>query len=148
MTQKKKEPGLTPTRAYALRLSEERVEELYQQLMTEIALKKRFKEPGLTARQLAKDLHCGVCYISAVMERKFNDTFVGVVSEYRVRQAMLMMKNSGKRLSMEQIWMNCGFKSRQSFYNAFNRVSHLTPASYYEQVRPLTDSKKQNNKNR
>lgn len=65
--------------------------------------------------------------LNTVLEKSFND----FINEYRVQHAcQLLSGNRDKQITIEAVGMECGFRSRSSFYRAFKKHTGLTPIEY------------------
>ena len=85
----------------------------------------------LTRERLAEELGVNPRQISAVVGMRFQQNYSKLVSDMRVHEAMYMLTDSHfDDMTMEDIAINVGFTTRQSFYADFNRVSGMTPREY------------------
>lgn len=82
--------------------------------------------------QLAKLCHAGKKDISQVINEKFGQSFILLLSEYRVKEACRRMNDitNSQRFTLESIGHSVGFKARESFSRAFKRVTGLSPSDY------------------
>ncbi len=116
---------------YRTLVKPELVEELYQKIMAKFVVEKKYKDPTYSAQQLAKDLETNSRYISAVINLRFQDNYSQMVNEFRVKDAMYMLKDQhSNRMSMEEVANQVGFANRQSFYAAFYKRTGCTPREF------------------
>ncbi|HBE55538.1 MAG TPA: AraC family transcriptional regulator [Prevotellaceae bacterium] len=109
----------------------ELVEKLYQKIMAKFVIEKKYKDPEYSAQKLAKDLETNSRYISAVINLRFQDNYSQMVNEFRVKDAMYMLKDQhNARMSMEEVAAQVGFSNRQSFYAAFYKRTGCTPREF------------------
>lgn len=82
--------------------------------------------------RLAQLCHTGKRELSQVINEKFGQSFVLLLSEYRVHEACRRINDveHSKQLTLEAIGMSVGFKARESFSRAFKRVTGLSPSDY------------------
>ena len=107
------------------------VEELYQKIMAKFVVEKKYKNPDYSAQKLAKDLETNSRYISAVINLRFQDNYSQMVNEFRVKEAMYMLKDQhNTHMSMEDVATQVGFSNRQSFYAAFYKRTGCTPREF------------------
>ena len=76
---------------YIGKIKIETAERIYQQVMEELAVKKRYTDPGLKASQLVKELKTNPQSLSAVMQRYMGGKFNEVVNRFRVKRAAHML---------------------------------------------------------
>jgi AraC-like DNA-binding protein len=82
--------------------------------------------------RLAQLCHAGKREVSQVINEKFGQSFVQLLSEYRVHEACRRINDvdHSRQLTLEAIGMSVGFKARESFSRAFKRVTGLSPSDY------------------
>lgn len=70
--------------------------------------------------------------ISQVINEKFGQSFILLLSEYRIHEACRRINDisNSKLLTLEAIGASVGFKARESFSRAFKRVTGLSPSDY------------------
>lgn len=116
---------------YIGKIKIETAERIYQQVMEELAVKKRYTDPGLKASQLVKELKTNPQSLSAVMQRYMGGKFNEVVNRFRVKRAAhMLVKKQYSDVACGDIGMMCGFSTRQSYYMAFKREMGISPANY------------------
>lgn len=126
LTEKKQKNPL-----YRTLVKPELVEDLYQKIMAKFVVEKKYKDPEYSAQKLAKELDTNSRYISAVINLRFQDNYSQMVNEFRVKEAMYMLKDKHCRhMSMEEIASQVGFSNRQSFYAAFYKRTGCTPREF------------------
>jgi transcriptional regulator, AraC family len=82
--------------------------------------------PGLAAM-----LGTNRTYLSEAVNRVTGDNFNVFINNARVREAIRLMSDPAyDKLSMDAIWLDAGFNSRQTFWIAFKKTTGLTP-SYF-----------------
>ena len=87
-----------------------------------------------TIERLARLCNAGKREVSQVINEKFGQSFVLLLSEYRVHEACRRINDvpRSSRLTLEAIGMSVGFKARESFSRAFKRVTGLSPSDYHK----------------
>ncbi len=68
--------------------------------------------------------------ISYVVNHVLGNNFPGLVNEYRIREAIDIMKNDTSNLTIDAISDHVGFHSRSSFYSCFKKYTEKTPIEY------------------
>jgi AraC-like DNA-binding protein len=85
----------------------------------------------LTLRQLAR--HVGISYhqASQVINGQMNQRFFCFVNNYRVQLAKdLMSDPKTSKMAIVDLAVEVGFKSKSSFYDAFKRMTEMTPTQF------------------
>jgi AraC-like DNA-binding protein len=94
------------------------------------------KKPFLDTRYSLSDLCLQLNTSRRVMTYVLNDVmgknFYGVVNEYRMKEAIQIMENSGKKYTIEAIAEMVGFNSKSSFYACFKKYTGSSPKEYFE----------------
>lgn len=131
MTKYNQHEKLQKTAAYRFRISPEVIDAIYEAILRAMIVDKKYRDPDYTAKQLATDIHSNTRYVSAAVSLRFNMNFTELVNGYRVREAAYMLTDRRYRqLTVEQIGLACGFRSRQSFHAAFFRAYGQAPREY------------------
>ena len=129
--------------AYRNMIRADLADELYQKIVDIVIVKKKYKDPNFSSKDLAKLLKTNTRYLSAVVNSRFGMNYSCLLNEYRVKDALRMMadkKNADKNI--EEISANVGFANRQSFYAAFYRIVGETPNGYRKKVHSAKQQKK------
>ncbi|MBQ6964399.1 MAG: AraC family transcriptional regulator [Bacteroidaceae bacterium] len=98
---------------------------------------KRYRDPKFSANQLAEMLGVADYKLSRIMKDAYGMSYSEVVHTYRIQEAMHHLKN--RRLSpytVDDIGEMVGFKNRQSFFDAFKRITGTTPEKYRKSTIP------------
>ena len=129
--------------AYRNMIRADLADELYQKIVDLVIVKKKYKDPNFSSKDLAKLLKTNTRYLSAVVNSRFGMNYSCLLNEYRVKDALRIMadkKNADKNI--EEISANVGFANRQSFYAAFYRIVGETPNGYRKKVLSAKQQKK------
>ncbi len=119
------------TPLYRSQLNSAMVEDLYQKIMTKFIVEKKYQDPDYSAQKLAMELGTNTRYISAVINLRFQDNYSQMVNEFRIKDAMYMLKDKNcHKMTMEEIALAVGFSNRQSFYAAFYKRTGQSPKEY------------------
>jgi AraC-like DNA-binding protein len=110
------------------------MEQLKEKILHELLVRKKYRDHGYTARDLAHDLETNTRYISAAVRVHFHTNYSTLVNKYRVEEAMSALTDSRyAHLSVEEIGDMVGFEHRQSFHTAFAKYAGITPKAYRKQ---------------
>lgn len=100
-------------------------------IITKLMIEQKYRDPKYSAKRLAEDIGINQRYVSAIMKLRFQRNYAQMVSEMRVHEAMYMLQDEHFiKMTMEDIAINTGFATRQSFYAAFYRMTRQTPLDY------------------
>ena len=117
--------------AYRTMIRAELADELYQKIVDIIIVKKKYKDPNFSSKDLAKILQTNTRYLSAVVNSRFGMNYSCLLNEYRIKEAQhKLVDKRFQEMTIEQIGQEVGFANRQSFYASFYRVVGETPNNY------------------
>lgn len=125
----------TKDAAYRTMIRAELADELYQKIVEIVIVKKKYKDPNFSSKDLAKQLQTNTRYLSAVVNSRFGMNYSCLLNEYRIKDALRLLadkKNNDK--NVEEISTMVGFANRQSFYAAFYRIIGETPSAYRKSI--------------
>ncbi|MDE6683603.1 MAG: helix-turn-helix domain-containing protein, partial [Duncaniella sp.] len=74
------------------------------------------------------------------VSRALNDTgktFIQIINDYRIREAITMMSDFDANIPLKQICGDVGFSSISTFYSTFQNVTGMTPARYRAQLKEM-----------
>ena len=115
LTEKKSKAPL-----YRSLLNADMIEDLFEKIMAKFVVEKKYRDPDYSAKEMADELGTNTRYISAVINMRYQDNYSQMVNEFRIKEAMYLLKNfHSRKMTMEDIALNVGFSNRQSFYSAF-----------------------------
>ena len=100
-------------------------------LMRTMQEKKLYLDCDLTLRDLAD--HAGMSYhqASQVINGQMNQRFFSFVNNYRIELAKEMLADpKTSKMAIVDLAMEVGFKSKSSFYDAFKKVTRITPTQF------------------
>ena len=119
------------------------VEDICKKIITKLAIEKKYRDPNYSAQRLADDIGVNMRHISAVINLRLQQNYSQLVGRMRIYEAKYMLQDSHfDKMTMEDIAINVGFTTRQSFYAAFYRECGMTPREYKLTHRgePVADS--------
>lgn len=117
--------------SYLDHFSADRADRIYVEILNLLQVKKLYREPGITARQLADMMGEDHRAISAALAIQSGENFLTLLGRLRVREACRLLKDPKfAAWSAEEIGLRSGFASRQAFYLAFNRIMGMTPRQF------------------
>jgi len=93
--------------------------------------KKYFKDDDFTLRKLAQVVAINQQTLSKIINQEFKMNFFNFVNHYRVEEAKKRLTDPNNHtLSMEGIGLDCGFKSKATFYRVFKNMTGMSPKEY------------------
>lgn len=137
------------TFSYKNSVSPEFVEEVAEKIIMKLMIEKKYRDPKYSARQLSADIQANSRYISAVISLRFQQNYSELVNRMRIYEAKYMLQDSSfDKMTMEDIAINVGFTTRQSFYAMFYKYCGITPKEYRQTycITPETKGKKKKTK--
>jgi len=109
--------------------------ELISRLQVVLEVEKAYLDPGLSLDLLATRLSTNKNVLSGLINNHFSRNFNTLINEYRVNEVLkLFAENAQANLTLEAIASNAGFSNRVTFYNAFKKVTGVSPSFYLEQI--------------
>lgn len=119
------------------------VEDIAKKIIMKLMVEQRYRDPKYSAKRLANDIGVNMRHISAVINLRFQQNYAQLVGKMRIYEAKYMLQdNHFDNMTMEDIAINVGFTTRQSFYAAFYRQCGMTPREYKltHKEEPVVDS--------
>lgn len=93
--------------------------------------KKLYRDFDLTLELLAKNLDVNRNYLSKAINKTTGKNFNTFINEYRVKEAIKVMSDKKSDLiSIDSIALEVGFGNRISFYQAFKKITGLSPSDF------------------
>ena len=119
------------TLSYRNSVSPEFVEEVAEKILTKLIVEKKYRDPKYSAKQLSTDIQVNSRHISVVISLRFQQNYSELVSRMRIYEAKYMLRDRNfDKMTMEDIAINVGFTTRQSFYAMFYKFCGITPKEY------------------
>ena len=139
ITEKKEK---TKTLSYRNSVGPDFVEDVAKKIIFKLMIEQKFRDPNYSAKRLADDIGVNSRHISAVINLRFQQNYSQLVGTMRIQEARYMLQESTfEKMTMEDIAVNVGFTTRQSFYAAFYRICGITPKEYRQTYGITPESK-------
>lgn len=103
------------------------IEQLFQE-------KQLFKNPNLTTNMIAIELNTNRKYVSKAINEVAGMTYSQFLNEYRIKEAIKMFKNSGKKSSIKKVMADSGYQNTSTFYRAFKDKTDQTPGEFLNEM--------------
>jgi AraC-like DNA-binding protein len=92
---------------------------------------KPYLNPSLSIRILSEEIKMNSRDLSVLINQHLNQHFFDFINEYRIKQAMEILKNpSKKEFTVLEILYEVGFNSKSSFNTAFKKYTGFTPTQF------------------
>jgi AraC-like DNA-binding protein len=97
---------------------------------------KRYRQSGLTLKDLADALSISAHQLSQVLNQHLETNFYDFVNRYRVEEVKAELANPHKKhLTILALALDAGFDSKTTFNAVFKKHTGLTPSAYKKQQR-------------
>lgn len=121
-------------KSYLNHFSRDRASEIYTQVIRLLQMKRLYRDPNTSARSIAQEIGCNSRDISAAISISTEGNFLQLLGKIRSQEAARMLRDlTFLSATTEEIGLQCGFASRQSFHNAFKKSWGMTPHQYRTQ---------------
>ena len=125
------EPEIEPKSKSNLNLTEEEARNILHSLHNVMKTEQLYLSKKCLEQQVASHTKIPVHHISYVINTFTLYSFNDFVNVYRVEHVCRILQNGpDKKLTLEAIGYECGFRSKVSFYAAFRKFTGTTPAEY------------------
>jgi AraC-like DNA-binding protein len=120
---------------HASPLTEAEARQLTGLLQDLMANKELYLDPGLSLRSLAEEMDSTEKKVSYLINQHLHTNFYELVNQYRVEKFKAEVQNAdSSKLSIVGLALNCGFRSKSSFYRAFKSQVAMSPSEYIKKV--------------
>jgi len=104
-------------------------------LMETMQEKKLYLDCDLTLRELAAEAGLSYHQTSQVINGQMNQRFFSFVNNYRIALAKeLLADPKTRKMAIVDLAVEVGFKSKSSFYDAFKKVTQITPTQFKKEL--------------
>lgn len=110
---------------------DERLKELYRQIVELFEAEELYKNSEITLPGLAEKLGTNEKYISQAVNKYSDTNFNGFVNKYRIEEAKRLLADPAfSHYSIESVSNKCGFSRRITFTRVFKSMTELSPTAY------------------
>ena len=118
------------------------VEDVARKIIQKLMVEGNYRDPQYSAKRLADDIGINMRQASAVISLRFQQNYSQLVGNMRVHEAKYMLQEREFRdMTMEDIAINVGFSTRQSFYATFYKICGITPKEYRQTYGDMPEPK-------
>lgn len=107
-------------------------EELFEQINQLLIYEEVYKDPELNLSSLAQLVKSNSKYVSQAIQQETNKNLNTYINHLRVMEAQKLIQESyaDANLNLNDVVYACGFKSRSTFYTAFQKETGMSPKQY------------------
>ncbi|SNS75383.1 Tetratricopeptide repeat-containing protein [Belliella buryatensis] len=120
-------------------------EQLFEQINHLLIQEEAYKDADFNLNSLAQQVKSNSKYVSQAIQQETSKNFNTYINHLRVMEAQKLIQESYKdiNLNLTDVMYACGFKSRSTFYTAFQKETGMSPKQYKDLA--LSDIGKQFN---
>ncbi|MBE0640178.1 MAG: helix-turn-helix transcriptional regulator [Bacteroidales bacterium] len=104
--------------------------EIIRKIETHFLQDKPYLDQRFAISDLSRKTGIGKNKLTLVINEVMGKNFYSLINDYRVREAMDMMKANGKNYTIDAVADMSGFQSRSSFYACFKKYTGQTPREF------------------
>jgi len=111
-------------------LGEAYMKEVCDKVMNYLAASGAYTNPDLSLPILSVDTGISTKNISRSINGYLKKNFFQLINEMRLEEAKKRLRALGKNVTIDSVGLECGFRSKSSFYNAFRKAEGKTPQKW------------------
>jgi AraC-like DNA-binding protein len=123
------QPVLNPLANRKL-VHEDEAVEIIRKIKLHILNEKPYLDKRFTINDLSRQTNVSRNKLTFVINEVMDKNFYSLVNDYRVREAMDIMKIHRKLITMDAVSDQAGFQARSTFYVSFKKYTGQTPTEY------------------
>lgn len=104
--------------------------------------KRIYLDPTLNLAKFSQIVGTNTTYLSNVVNRHYGCNFRTLLNRYRVEHAKEVLLSG--EVSLVELPLHCGFISRSTFYEAFRKVTGLSPKRFEDKEAVMTGTANNN----
>jgi len=105
-------------------------EDLFEQIKESLIQNENYKDADLNLNILAQMVKSNSKYVSQAIQQHTDKNFNTYINHLRVMEAQKLIQESLEELNLNDVMYACGFKSRSTFYTAFQKETGMSPKQY------------------
>jgi len=103
---------------------------LFEQLQTLFQNEPLYRNDKMSIDDLASRMKVNRTYLSQAVNHCTGKNFSTFVNEYRIKDVVLQMSSGVQKFSLKGLAFEAGFNDRKTFYNAFKKMTGLSPSEF------------------
>lgn len=96
-------------------------------------IREHWQDPAFCLQDCAARLNLSEGYIGKQLKREGQESFVELLNQYRIDQAIRLLKQSEGQIRIHELARQCGFTTPQYFSTVFRKHTGMTPSQYKDQ---------------
>ena len=104
--------------------------QVFEQLQTLFQNESLYRNEKLSIDDMANRMKVNRTYLSQAVNRCTGKNFSTFVNEYRIKDVVLQMSSTAQKFTLEGLAFDVGFNDRKTFYNAFKKMTGLSPSEF------------------
>lgn len=107
-------------------------EQLFEQINQLLIDEEAYKDADFNLNSLAQQVKSNSKYVSQAIQQQTNKNFNTYINHLRIMEAQKLIQESYQddNLNLTDVMYACGFKSRTTFYKAFQKETGMSPKQY------------------
>jgi AraC-like DNA-binding protein len=118
-------------------VSDDEVVEIIRKIEMHLLNEKPYLDKRFTINDLSRQTGLSRNKLTFVINEVLEKNFYSLINEYRLREALEIIKTYGKKLTLDAVADRSGFHSRSSFYACFKKYTGQTPKEYFANLKQV-----------
>jgi len=119
------------------KVSDDEVVEIIRKIEMHLLNEKPYLDKRFTLNDLSRQTGLSRNKLTFVINEVLEKNFYSLINEYRLREALEIIKTYGKKLTLDAVADRSGFHSRSSFYACFKKYTGQTPKEYFTNLKQV-----------
>jgi AraC-like DNA-binding protein len=118
-------------------VSDDEVVEIIRKIEMHLLNEKPYLDKRFTLNDMSRQTGLSRNKLTFVINEVLEKNFYSLINEYRLREALEIIKTYGKKLTLDAVADRSGFHSRSSFYACFKKYTGQTPKEYFANLKQV-----------
>ncbi len=115
-------------RTTSVEMSTEQMKDICDKIVDYLQNSKAYTNPDFSINMLSQEIGLHPKNISLAINGYLHRNFFGLINEMRIEEVKRLLRNPA--YTVDGIFLECGFRSRSSFYPLFKKIEGITPAQW------------------
>ena len=111
-------------------LPAEQMKTICEKALNYLTVSGAYTNPDFSLTMLADNTETSLKNLSRSINTHLKKNFFDLINEMRVEEAKKRLRAHSENFTIDSIVIDCGFRSRSSFYTAFRKIEGMTPSQY------------------
>ena len=108
--------------------------ELFERLEAMMKSQKLYRNSNINIENVAAELSTNRTYLSSAINKYSGMSFPNYINKYRISEAVSIISDPDNDTTIKELYIDLGYKNRNSFDHAFIKETGMTPVNYREQI--------------